>query len=353
MACACILSLPVPVGAEIVEDTKEKKIESTLLITTQNEKEVTEDILVSELISENAEDNLLIEGVPQDEGTQNSDVNYKNATLTKKGKLLLNNLYYALEEAEDGSLYAVLTGVKKQKSSYSVPEKIYYEDVPYQVLKLGQEAFAGSTLKSIELPDCIESIEDMAFTGAIKLKSIKIPKQCQSIGTAAFMGCESLTKVDFNSAYCHTIGDAAFAMSGVKNIKLSIITDKIGAACFSGCQNLKSITFGANCDYVGEGAFTDCPSLETFKKSKMNKYLVIENGCIYSKNTKKLYSAALASGDVIIKDTVEEILPYSFENNDKITTVVIPGSVKEIPESCFLNCSKLNSVILMKWVEKI
>ena len=67
--------------------------------------------------------------------------------------------------------------------------------VPDTVQDLGYEAFAGSKVTRVELPDSITSIGLYEFSNCTSLTSVVIGKGVTSIAYGAFSGCDSLTNV--------------------------------------------------------------------------------------------------------------------------------------------------------------
>ncbi|MBQ7256469.1 MAG: leucine-rich repeat domain-containing protein [Abditibacteriota bacterium] len=77
---------------------------------------------------------------------------------------------------------------KNNKNYTSVSGVLYNKDVT----KLIQ---CPGGVSSIEIPDSVTSIGDVAFRGCSRLKSIMIPNSVTSIGWGAFWGCESLKEI--------------------------------------------------------------------------------------------------------------------------------------------------------------
>ena len=82
--------------------------------------------------------------------------------------------------------------------------------VPSMVTSIAPFAFASSSLENIQLPDCITTIGDHAFSGCSSLKSIQLPDGITTIGDHAFSGCSSLKSIQLPDCIT-TIGDHAFS----------------------------------------------------------------------------------------------------------------------------------------------
>ena len=91
------------------------------------------------------------------------------------------------QKQNDMSNYQGLTNVV-------IPETIEYNDVTYTIVGVGPEAFNYCWgLKSISLPETIESIDTLAFGYCTSLRSIEIPNSVKTIGNEAFTGCSALS----------------------------------------------------------------------------------------------------------------------------------------------------------------
>lgn len=76
----------------------------------------------------------------------------------------------------------------------------------------------------------------------------------------------------------------------------------------------------------------------------------------------KVYGARDYNGDLVIPSVVQQygkeyrvtsIHRYAFINNQGLTSIVIPGSITEIPGDAFSGCSSLTSVTISEGVTSI
>jgi hypothetical protein len=65
----------------------------------------------------------------------------------------------------------------------------------HPVTEIGERAFAGSKLQSIELPETVTEIEWFAFSDCTMLKSIRVGMALCEIGYGAFDGCPAALKL--------------------------------------------------------------------------------------------------------------------------------------------------------------
>lgn len=110
---------------------------------------------------------------------------------------------------------------------------------PSTVTAIADGAFAGcTTLTVIDLSaTSITSIPANAFSGCTALTKVVLPGACTAIGAGAFAGCSALESFGFEGV--ETIGDYAFALSGLASVDLSGVTN-VGEGAFACCARLKS-----------------------------------------------------------------------------------------------------------------
>ncbi len=172
----------------------------------------------------------------------------------------------------------------------TVPEKVSYNGVEYDVVTIGRMGFSSrNALESVEMPDGVTSIGENAFHNCEKLIRADIPSGVTSIGKYAFAGCwllesvvipEGVTEIPeaaFTACWALTeliipdsvvsIGDSAFAQVGLKSAKTSITigskVKSIGEYAFMECRSLTEIIIPDSVTTLGTSAFYGCVSLES------------------------------------------------------------------------------------------
>ncbi len=153
------------------------------------------------------------------------------------GSREINGIYYILNNSTETAM--VTYQKQNDMSNYQgltnvvIPETIEYNDVTYTIVGVGPEAFNYCWgLKSISLPETIESIDTLAFGYCTSLRSIEIPNSVKTIGNEAFTGCSALSSA--------SIGEAV---------------ESIGDYGFFGCTGLSEITVPQSVTHIGEYAF--------------------------------------------------------------------------------------------------
>ena len=155
-----------------------------------------------------------------------------------------------------------LTGYKGVKNEKLViPETFEHEGKYYKVNSIGKEAFKNCIdLTSVVISNSITSIGDDAFAHS-GLTSIVIPDSVTSIGAGAFVDCTGLTSVDLGNGVT-SLGLYAFCdCRGLTSVTIPDSVTSIGKEAFSGCHNLISVDLGNGVTSIGDCAFLYCSGL--------------------------------------------------------------------------------------------
>lgn len=104
-------------------------------------------------------------------------------------------------EKKDGQVI-ILSYVGSEKDP-TVPEEI--EGCP--VVRIGENAFAGTGVVSVVLPDSVEALDWFAFANCASLRSVTASESIVSVGYGAFEGCPaSLTLICPDGSYLSKYG---------------------------------------------------------------------------------------------------------------------------------------------------
>ncbi len=117
----------------------------------------------------------------------------------------------------------------------------------------------------------------------------------------------------------------------------------------------ESINIGKNVSNINPMAFYSSNGIKTLIIDPENPNYTFENGALYNKDKTKLIKAGLRYGSIeefIIPEGVTEIGDYAFHNQNKMTKVTIPETVKKIGGS-FQYCRSLTKIEIPKSVESI
>ena len=180
-----------------------------------------------------------------------------------------------------GGMLVNLRTMEIVTSDYSLSEHVI---IPEGVRSIGNGAFLGRPMETIQLPSTLEKIGADAFRSCSYLESIDIPNSVTSIGKRAFQDCTSLKTIHFPRALkvikegtfreCGLVEvvlpdgvrelgeDAFFRCEALQNVYLSASLRKIGPSAFEDCGQLQYVWFSNKLESIGVGAFSWCTSLK-------------------------------------------------------------------------------------------
>ena len=169
----------------------------------------------------------------------------------KEGKT--KNYKYSIEK--NGKV-SILKYIGKKKK-VSVPTKIKGKTV----YKISYEAFSGTKVTNVMVPDSVKTVQRAAFSNCKNLKKVTMPG-VDVIELYVFQNCSNLKQVVF-SKNLRGVGFNAF--QNCRNlISVGDITiDKVESGAFENCGKLTSkITLSEKCMHVGSYAFYGCKKVD-------------------------------------------------------------------------------------------
>ena len=136
--------------------------------------------------------------------------------------------------------------------------------LPSTLKRIGNLAFYGSGITSIQIPSSCTLVEDGAFMSCPALKELMLPEGLDVISEGLVCYCESLKKVVIPSSV-KTIEEGAFSgCSNLKSVVFKGVIDKIGPVAFEDCENLQEIDIPFGCKEIGYAAFRVVAHLNAF-----------------------------------------------------------------------------------------
>lgn len=134
--------------------------------------------------------------------------------------------------------------------------------LPEGLNSIGNSAFKNNfNLESVKLPSSLRTIGESAFSSCSELKRIDLPSEVRAIPRAAFLRCLSLTEVVFPGKL-QEIGDYAFAVTGLTSLALPQGLQSIGEYAFYGNLGLTKVTLPNSVQKVDPFAFFVCDNLQ-------------------------------------------------------------------------------------------
>lgn len=238
---------------------------------------------------------------------------------------------YDLNKSGDG---VIIQRYKGTEMEVIIPAVI--EDFP--VVEIGYRAFSETNIVSIVFPDSVKTIYGCCqYCGF--LTKVVLPKNLTYIPYNMFKGCTALKEFTLPEEIS-TIGDGAFAGSGLEAIEIPDSVKEIGNeyndnGVFVGCQNLKTVTIGNGTKVIGAMAFSECMNLTA---------VTIGNGTEYIGN--RAFSGCTNLATVTIGSGIQSIDRCAFKDCSNLTTVNIGGEnvnyEYEVGYGVFSGCSALS-----------
>lgn len=187
----------------------------------------------------------------------------------------------------------------------------------------------GVNMQHLRVPEAIEDlpvtlINYDAFKNNTVLKSIKLPNSLNSIGSRAFQGCTRLTSI--------TIPDGVTNVSG---------------HAFGDCTGLTSVTIGSGMKFMDSYAFYGCYNLQNIYITDIAAWCGINglDGLMnYGVSNRHLYLNNELATSITIPNGVTEISSYAFYRCTGLTSVTISDSVTSISHYAFKTCTGLTSI---------
>lgn len=241
-----------------------------------------------------------------------------------------------------------ILGFKKNKSERSIKIPDFIEDKP--VTKIAKEAFKSfTTLRNIELCNNLQYIGDYAFYNS-GLESVIIKPNIQHVGKSCFEHCQALKNVqwmspatrisDFCFEQCNNIksfdfsnvlkiGQAAFANSGLKAIKLEKNIERVGTHAFYKCSSLSEVIWLCDCA-VPSNCFNMNRQLSSFDFQHVSKI-------------EEMAFAETGLTNIVLGKNIIHISSYAFYNCKHLSQVNWQCKSSRIYPHCFEGCKLLES----------
>lgn len=212
------------------------------------------------------------------------------------------------------------------------------------------EAFRGMAIETLDLTGT-ETIAAYAFSNCDKLRSVTLTESLKSIGNYAFQNDSLLTSITIPASVT-TMGHRIFLnCKGLESA--TILNSIIELDEFSGCTELKNVTFSDNLLTIGVTAFTDCVSIETLtipvsvtsiSTSSFKGMTGLRTLNFHAKTVPAAFNKF--SIETLDLTGVESITAYAFANCDKLRSVILAESLKNIGNNAFQNDSLLTNITI-------
>jgi hypothetical protein len=204
--------------------------------------------------------------------------------------------------------------------------------LPESITTIGAGVFENSGIASVVLPSKLESISEAAFKGCANLVEVDIPSTIEAVYASAFMDCTSLERATLEEG-----------------------VELLGQDAFGNCVKLTYIKVPATVMHMGGNPFSNCVGITELDIAPENEnFIKGTDGVLYDSNVRTVifYPAYLEAENYAVPATVYEFAASAFMGS-QLKSIVIPDTVKEIPDGCFGGSAKLETVTIPLSISRI
>lgn len=198
-----------------------------------------------------------------------------------------------------------------------IPDEIVYEGNNYQVVEIGEEAFASMYgLEKVVMGNNVRTLGKSAFDNCSDLQEVILNGNLRNIGEHAFNGCEMLVRITIPEGVV-SIGEEAFCSCyALKEIDLPETLQTLGDNLFFDCAALESIKIPASIGTIPYGMFTNCSGLS--KVEIADGMLVIG---------KEVFWACEALTEIVIPKSITYIADQAFYSSGLRSITFLGGNI--------------------------
>ncbi|MBQ6477940.1 MAG: leucine-rich repeat protein [Erysipelotrichaceae bacterium] len=205
--------------------------------------------------------------------------------------------------------------------------------LPSFLATISYRAFKNcSSLKTISIPYGVKELKPEIFLGCSSLDSVILPESLEAIGSHVFTDCGSLKTITIPDSVQSIYSGVFYNCSSLESVRLPKSINGIPDTTFYNCPSLKTVNIPDSVRYFGYAAFYGCSSLETIHIP--DSLYSIRDQAFYGCSSLKKFE---------IPDGVAGINEYSFAYCTGLTYIKIPASMKEIKNTAFTGCTGLRT----------
>ncbi len=193
-----------------------------------------------------------------------------------------------------------------------------------KVTAIGNNAFQGTSLTGVVIPEGVTTIGSNAFLNCESLQTVVLPEGVTSINEYAFEFCKKLTAINWPESLTY-----------------------IGEQAFDYCEKLESIHIPKNVSEIHEKAFGRCLSLKSITVDPENTAYAVTDGYLYSIADGVLLTAVVGE-NMVVPANIKRIAEYAFQYNNTLKTVSFAEGtqIKSFGKYTFGSCTNLTSITL-------
>ena len=203
-------------------------------------------------------------------------------------------------------------------------------------------------IKSISLPQTLNTIGDLAFYNCKKLEELTIGGEITSIGIGVFGNCEALPYIyQDNGKYFGTINNPYLVLidvidKDVKDFDVNSETISIESKCFKECYQLTNLQISKNINRLSESLFEDLINLHYLSTPFIgSNKLDIDEGLEYLIGSNEQIKTTLS--EVVVSEC-DYVSKNAFKDFVNLNTISYLNPVVNIYDNAFYNCESLKNL---------
>lgn len=227
--------------------------------------------------------------------------------------------------------------------------------LPKTIRYIGRNAFVGSAITEIEIPEETEVVERNAFYQMPKLEKISIGKKLTVVGDNFLVGCFNLKEITLDEASTiFSLQDGILYNKDkttlikcppyrpkVKKVTLPASVKSIGRSAFSCCRSLEEIELNEGLKDIRPYAFYLCKKLKSLKIPASVES--IEDGSAFSllPMCEKFevaegnqFFTTMLEGKLLVQKTSNTAVSLLY--TEKLDEVTLPKEIEHIGSGCFI-----------------
>ena len=246
-----------------------------------------------------------------------------------------DGLRYNIVSKEDKTCEVTMT--HEMFSLYSgrvaIPGHTSFENEEYTIIGIGTDAFLGSNVTEVVLPETVKYVGRTAFKGCTDLTNVMLPESLDSIGGCAFIYCWKLKSVILPNSL-RVIGGGIFAeCKTLQSVKLPKGLATLSEGLFDNCPELYDIDLPSSLISIGKYAFKDCIGL---------KDLLLPNSLLSI--GEYAFKGCTSIEKISFPNSLTSILSNAFEGCIGIEEITLPKSLNSVESNAFSDCTKLKTL---------
>lgn len=208
--------------------------------------------------------------------------------------------------------------------------------LPAQLQKVEVSAFRGSGIRSLVLPETVNSLGNNIFADCPNLESVTLPSGLTRLPNELFDKCPKLTTVNIPVGVT-SLPDYFFrSCTSLQHVTLPAGLTSIGSSCFYGCTSLQNLDMPATLTSLGGSVFSGCKSITA---------ITLPEGITTVPYAAFQYCTRLA--DVQLPSTLTRINSSAFEGCSSLAALTLPDALTTLDgQGIFRDCTALRSISL-------